>query len=109
TICCELLRELRRDGGGIKEDVIEVRCHADIADMLATQEQAWIDEIEKRLQKKIVIKARECHLEEYQLVGKEGGRERREGRRKEPPPPAADAAPEPEAGGDGDEPAEHAP
>ena len=34
TICCELLREIRRDGGGFKEDAIEVRCHPEIADML---------------------------------------------------------------------------
>jgi ribonuclease G len=84
TICCELLRELRREGSVFKEDVIEVRCHPEIADQLATQEQAWIDELEKRLQKKIVIKARDCHLEEYQLVGRDherGGRDKRDGRR----------------------------
>jgi ribonuclease G len=72
TICYEMLRELRREGGAIKEDAIVVTCHPEIADMLATSDQQYVDDLEKRLQKKIVIKARErCHLEEYEITGRD--------------------------------------
>ena len=72
TICYDLLRDLRREGSGIKEEAIEVRCHPEVADLLATSDQQYVDELEKRLQKKIVIKAREhTHLEEYQIVGRD--------------------------------------
>ena len=71
TICYEVLRELRREGSGFTEEAIEVRCHPEIADLLATSDQQYVDDLEKRLQKKIVIKAREhSHIEEYQIVGK---------------------------------------
>jgi ribonuclease G len=116
TICCEVLRELRREGSGFKEDAIEVRCHPEIADQLATQDQQWVDELEKRLQKKIIIKAREhTHLEEYQIAGRDLSREERRGRgggggggrdgderreRRDKAPAAAAAAEEAEPGGE---------
>ncbi|HZU84068.1 MAG TPA: Rne/Rng family ribonuclease [Polyangiaceae bacterium] len=81
TICYQVLRELRRDGSTFAEDAIEVRCHPEIADQLATSDQQYVDELEKRLQKKIIIKARDCHLEEYEIVGKEPREERRERKR----------------------------
>ncbi len=70
TICYEMLRELRREAGAISSETIQVICHPEIADLLATTDQQYVDELEKRLQKRIVIKARErCHLEEYQISG----------------------------------------
>lgn len=72
TICYELLREIRRDGGELAGDAIVVTCHPEIADLLATADQQYVDELEKRLQKKIVIKARDRnHLEAYEISGKE--------------------------------------
>src|SRR5207245_5377696 len=66
TICYEMLREIRREGATFREDAIQVTCHPEIADLLATSDQQYVDELEKRLQKKIVIKSRERkHLEEY--------------------------------------------
>ena len=84
TVCYEVLREIRRNGSGFKEDTIEVRCHPKIADILATGDQQFVDDLEKRLQKKIIIKARpESHLEEYEIVGKdmEAERQKQRGRR----------------------------
>ena len=90
TICYDLLRELRRDGGGIREEVIEVRCHPEIAEMLATQDQAYVDDLEKRLQKKIVIKGRDqSHLEEYQILGRDAAERPTQG--KPPREPREDA------------------
>jgi ribonuclease G len=72
TLCYEILRQIRREGGGFKEDGILITCHPEIADLLATSDQQYVDELEKRLQKKIVIRTRErCHLEEYEITGKE--------------------------------------
>jgi ribonuclease G len=71
SVCYEMLRELRREGGSIQAESIVVTCHPEIADMLATSDQQYVDDLEKRLQKKIIIKARErCHLEEYEIGGK---------------------------------------
>ncbi len=71
SVCYEMLRELRREGGSIQADSIIVTCHPEIADMLATSDQQYVDDLEKRLRKKIIIKARErCHLEEYEIGGK---------------------------------------
>ena len=72
TICYEVLRELRREGAILSGEVIEVRCHPEIAELLSTSDRQWVDDLEKRLQKKIAIKARsETHIEEYQIVGKD--------------------------------------
>jgi ribonuclease G len=78
TICYDLLREIRREGGTIAEEAIEVRCHPEVAELLASTDQQYVDELEKRFQKKIVIKAREhTHIEEYQIVGRDLEAERR--------------------------------
>lgn len=104
TVCCEVLRALRRDGAGIAEDVIEVRCHPDVAALLTTEERAWLDEAEKRLQKKVIVKPREhARLDEFQIVGRErdagrAGKQRpRDVERKPKPEPPAEAT-EPESG-----------
>ncbi len=71
TVCYEMLRDIRRDGGAIREETIQVTCHPEVADLLATSDQQYVDELEKRLQKRILIKAREgLHIEEYQIAGK---------------------------------------
>jgi len=71
SVCYELLREIRRDGGTIREEMIEVTCHPEIADLLVTNDQQYVDELEKRLQKKILIKKdRELHIEDYHIAGK---------------------------------------
>jgi ribonuclease G len=83
TICYEMLREIRREGSLLTGDTIQVSCHPEIADLLATSDQQYVFELEKRLQKRILIKARDRHhLEEYSIAGRDrddgregGGRE----------------------------------
>ena len=48
-----------------------VTCHPEIADLLVTVEQQYIEEIEKRLQKRVLVKARSSyHVEQYEILGK---------------------------------------
>src|SRR5262249_36358594 len=77
TICYEILRELRRDGDIIESEMVVVTAHPDIAHLLATRDQEYVDELEKRLQKRIMVRAKTgLHLEEYDIgaAGKEGQR-----------------------------------
>ncbi|HZS40970.1 MAG TPA: Rne/Rng family ribonuclease [Polyangia bacterium] len=71
TVCYEILRELRRDGHTFAEDTIVVTCNPEIADLLVTVEQQYIDELEKRLQKKVVIQSKKrFHLEKFEIQGR---------------------------------------
>jgi ribonuclease G len=71
TICAEILRQLRRDGNSFKEDRLVVTAHPEIADLLVTVEQAYLEELEKRLQKRIVIEAKKhFHFEKFEIQGR---------------------------------------
>jgi ribonuclease G len=77
TICYEILRELRRSGDGVKEDTIVVQCHPEIADLLMTADHEYVDDMEKRLQKRVLVKARASyHMEEYEILGKKAADKR---------------------------------
>ncbi len=71
TVCYELLRQLRREGGTHREDYIVVSVHPEIADILITIESQYIEELEKRLQKRIIIEAKKhFHLEKFEIHGR---------------------------------------
>jgi ribonuclease G len=103
TITYGLLRELRRQGNLIEGDTVMVEVHPDVAQILAGPDHVYLEEIEKRLQKRIVVKARaSLDLEDFELrspgqkaierseVGRESERSetRRNRRRKKIGPPA---------------------
>ena len=68
TIAYELMRELRRLGSLIEGDTVIVEVHPDVAQSLATTDRAFLDDMEKRLQKRIVVKARgSFHLEDFEI------------------------------------------
>src|SRR5256885_3899935 len=72
TICAEILRQLRRDGHAYGEDYIIVSCNPEIADLLVTVEQQYIEEMEKRLQKKIVVQSKKrFHHEKFEITGRQ--------------------------------------
>ena len=51
-------------------DAIVVSVHPEIAELLATSDQQYLDDLEKRLQKKIIIKPRErFHMERFEIRG----------------------------------------
>jgi len=103
TVAYELLRELRRQGNLIEGDTVMVEVHPDVAQVLANADHGYLEEIEKRLQKRIIVKARgSFSLEDFELrspsqktpidrsdADRDGERtERRQRRRKKLGPPA---------------------
>jgi ribonuclease G len=99
TICYEILRELRRNGDSFDADTLYVSAHPDIAHLLVTHDQEYVDELEKRLQKKIIIRPKQTiHLTEYEIGGpkSEGKKDRREKQEKHEKPAKGDGQAPPE-------------
>jgi ribonuclease G len=68
TVAYELLRELRRSGNLIAGDTVLVELHPDVAQVMSSSDRMYLEEIEKRLQKRIVIKARgSFHMEDFEI------------------------------------------
>ncbi|HEX7507663.1 MAG TPA: Rne/Rng family ribonuclease [Polyangia bacterium] len=103
TVSYGLLRELRRQGNLIEGDTVLVEVNPEIAQVLAGPDHVYLEEIEKRLQKRIVVKARASFaIEDFELrtpgqkaiehseSGRDGDKadQRRSRRRKKVGPPA---------------------
>jgi ribonuclease G len=101
TVAYELLRELRRQGNLIEGDSVLVELHPDVAQVLATSDHGYLEDIEKRLQKRIIVKSRGTFaLEDFELrspgqktadrseADREDRADRRRRRRKKLGPPA---------------------
>src|SRR5580765_3390682 len=68
TVCYELLRELRRQGDLVEGDTVLVEVHPEVAQVLATSDRPFLEDLEKRLQKRIVVKARGgFHVEDFEI------------------------------------------
>jgi ribonuclease G len=68
TVSYELLRELRRQGDLVEGDTVLVEVHPDVAQVLATTDRPFLEEMEKRLQKRIIVKARgSFHVEDFEI------------------------------------------
>lgn len=68
TIAYELLREIRRQGALIDGDTIICECHPDVAQMLSTTDRQYLDDLEKKLFKRITVKARgSLHMEDFEI------------------------------------------
>jgi len=68
TVCYELLRELRRQGDLVEGDTVLVEVHPDVAQVLATSDRPFLEDLEKRLQKRIVVKVRGgFHVEDFEI------------------------------------------
>jgi ribonuclease G len=77
TICYEILRELRRSGDAVKEDTVVVSCHPEIADLMATSDHEYLEAMEKRLQKRVLVKSRPSyHMEQYEILGRKASEKR---------------------------------
>jgi ribonuclease G len=113
TVTYELLRELRRQGDLVEGDTVLVEVHPEVAQVLQTTDRAFLEEMEKRLQKRIVVKARgsfavedfeirspndKAPIEKSEIVGaaredaKEGPKRRKRRRRHLGPPAEVEAA-----------------
>src|SRR6185369_16966303 len=68
TVSYELFRELRRQGDLIEGDTVLVEVHPEVAQVLATSDHAFLEDMEKRLQKRIMVKGRgSFHLEDFEI------------------------------------------
>lgn len=68
TMSFEVLRELRRQGNLVDGHTILVEVHPDVAKQLETVDRDFLEDIEKRLQKQILVKARgNFHMEEFEI------------------------------------------
>jgi ribonuclease G len=95
TVANEVLREVRRVGSLIDADVIEVECAPRIADLLAQHEREYMDELEKKFQKKVSIQGvRGYRQDQFKVTGRgeageprtappASGQEQRNGQRSE--------------------------
>jgi ribonuclease G len=68
TVAYAVLRELRRQGNLIEGDTVVIEVHPDVAQILAGPDHIYMEEIEKRLQKRLIVKARSSYeLEDFEL------------------------------------------
>jgi ribonuclease G len=68
TVAFELLREVRRQGDLIDADTVVIDVSPDVAQVLATTAHAYLEDLEKRLQKRLVVKARSSfHMEDFEI------------------------------------------
>lgn len=68
SVCYEVLRELRRVGDMVEGHTIQLEVHPDVAKRLSGPDRDFLDDIEKRLQKQVVVKARGAFsVEEFEI------------------------------------------
>lgn len=71
TVANELLREVRRLGSMIDADVIEAECSPKVAELLAQYERDFIDDLEKKFQKKVeIMGVRGYRQDQFKVTGK---------------------------------------
>lgn len=70
TVCHEIFRAVRRESVDLPGERILISVNPDIADLLYDEESQGIEELEKSLAKKIIVKARNTfHQEQYEITG----------------------------------------
>lgn len=69
TVCYEIFRELRRLGSSTREKKVIVLVHPMVANMLYDEERRSMDELEKELLKKIIVKSdANLHIEQFEVT-----------------------------------------
>jgi len=69
TVCYEIFRELRRLGFSTKEKKVMVTVHPTVANLLYDEERKSVDELEKELLKKIIVKNDPAlHMEQFEIT-----------------------------------------
>lgn len=69
TVCYEILREIERTASELGGQNIMVEVNPEVADLFYEEERAGVEELERRLKKKIVIKAKSgFHQEQFNII-----------------------------------------
>ena len=71
TVAYEIAREVRRSGTLVDNDKIDIECSPRVAEVLSRQERDYLDNLEKRFQKKIeVVPQKGWKPDQYRVAGK---------------------------------------
>ena len=69
SVAYELIRELVREFGKSKADSFMVKAHPQVTDRMLEDDKEFLDEIQQRFQKKLVIKSvSDFHIEQYEVL-----------------------------------------
>jgi ribonuclease G len=69
TVCYDILREIERTSSELGGHNVMVEVNPEVADLLYEDERAGVEELERKLKKKIVIKARPgFHQEQFTII-----------------------------------------
>ena len=69
TVCYEIFREIERTASELGGHNIVVEVNPEVADLLYEEERVGVDELEKKLRKKIVIKGKAgFHQEQFNII-----------------------------------------
>ena len=71
TVAYEILREVRRSGMLVDNEKIEIECAPRVAELLSKQERDYLDHLEKRFQKLIIVIGQKgWKPDQYRVAGK---------------------------------------
>ena len=71
TVAYEILREVRRSGTLVDNEKIEIECALRVAELLSKQERDYLDHLEKRFQKLIIVIGQKgWKPDQYRVAGK---------------------------------------
>ncbi|HEY0192957.1 MAG TPA: Rne/Rng family ribonuclease [Kofleriaceae bacterium] len=71
TVAYEVLREVRRSGMMVDNEKIEIECAPRVAELLSRQERDYLDHLEKRFQKLIIVVGQKgWKPDQYRVAGK---------------------------------------
>ncbi len=69
TICYEIFRQIERTSSELGGQTILVEAHPEVADLLYEEERAGVEELERKLKKKVVVKGKPgFHQEQFNII-----------------------------------------
>ncbi len=69
TVCYEIFRQIERTSSELGGQTILVEAHPEVADLLYEEERAGVEELERKLRKKVVIKGKPgFHQEQFNII-----------------------------------------
>jgi hypothetical protein len=70
-VAYEILREVRRSGSGVEAEKVEIECAPKVAEILNARERDYLDGLEKKFQKLVVVVAQKSWKpDQYRVAGK---------------------------------------
>lgn len=69
TVCYEIFRQIERTSSELGGQTILVEAHPEVADLLYEEERTGVEELERKLKKKVVIKGKPgFHQEQFNII-----------------------------------------